>query len=105
MAKIKINPYTRARAQELVDHLGALKAQIASLVATETLLKDALKERGAGAYVGEDYDATVSISERETLDMEAVRAKLSPQFIAAHTKVTTVAMVKVTARVRERVAA
>jgi hypothetical protein len=40
----------------------------------------------------------VNVSEREQFDMEAVRAKLTPQFVAAHTKHTTVTAVRVTAR-------
>lgn len=40
----------------------------------------------------------MSTSEPSTLDMDAVRAKLSPQFIAAHTTVNTVTCVRVVAR-------
>ena len=40
----------------------------------------------------------VSETDRETLDMKAVRAKLSPQFITAHTNVTKVRALRVSAR-------
>jgi len=81
-----------------IDRLGVVKAQLAALKAEEAELKAILIENGAGAYEGELYRATVSETERETLDMDAVREKLSPQFIRAHTNVTPVTMVRVVAR-------
>jgi hypothetical protein len=50
---------------------------------------------------------SLSISEtvRETLDMEAVREKLSPQFIRAHTRETPVRTLKVVARNGKKLAA
>lgn len=89
----------------IVDALGSLKAQIAALQDDEAKLKAALIKAGAGVYPGNDYDATVSISERNTLDMEAVRAKLTPQFIRAHTRTTEVTTIRVVARVAGRKAA
>jgi uncharacterized Zn finger protein len=87
--------------RELVDSLGAIKAEIATLTAREKVLKDKLIALGESAIDGDMYRATVSTSERETLDMSAVRAKLSPQFMAAHTNVTTVTAVRVVARIRD----
>ena len=83
----------------VIDALGHLRAQIAPLVAQEDALKAQLTEMGPGAYDGELFRVTVSVSQRETLDMKAVRAKLSPQFIAAHTKVSDVRSLRVTARI------
>jgi hypothetical protein len=82
----------------LVDQLGRLQAQIADLEAKEKALKAALVAAGVGAYEGELFRATVSASERSTLDMAAVREKLSPQFLRAHTKVTPVNTVRVSAK-------
>ena len=82
-----------------IDRLGVVKAQIAALKREEDELKTVLIENGPGAYEGDLYRCTVSQTDRETLDMEAVRAKLSPQFIRAHTNVTPVTMVRVVARV------
>ena len=84
----------------IVDQLGMVKAQIAELTRTETKLKERLVAIGIGAHDGNIFRATVSASDRETLDMDAVRAKLSPQFISAHTRVTPVITVKVVARVK-----
>jgi ribose 5-phosphate isomerase len=86
---------------KLVDELGAIKAQIAVLTRAEEKLKTQLKEYGPGEYNGNTFRATVTESERATLDMDAVRAKLSPQFIAAHTTITPCVTVRVTAQVRE----
>lgn len=81
-----------------VDRLGLLMAEIARLEKEANKLKAALKEHGAGIISGDLYQATVSVSERETLDMDAVRAKLSAQFIRAHTRTTEVVAVRVAAR-------
>jgi hypothetical protein len=82
----------------LVDELGHIKAQMANLVMREKALKTQLIDAGVGAYEGDDYRASVSHSVRETLDMDAVREKLTPQFIAAHTRATDVFSVRVSAR-------
>jgi hypothetical protein len=88
-----------------IDQLGVIKAQIAELKAQEEALRAVLVEQGPGAYEGELFRATVSESERSTLDMAAVRAKLSPQFIRAHTIITDVVTVRVAARTNARLAA
>lgn len=79
------------------DALGDLKAEIAALLQREKHLKAELIAMGAGAHDGKRYRVTVSHSERETLDMDAVRAKLSRQFILAHTNVTEVTTVRAVA--------
>ena len=82
----------------IVDRIGALKAQIAPLEKQLKKLQDELKARGAGRYEGELFDASVYNVERSTLDQDAVRAKLSPQFLAAHTKVSESLTIKLTAK-------
>ena len=82
-----------------IDRLGVVKAQLAVLKQEEDALKATLIEQGPGAYEGELYRVTVSQTERETLDMAAVREHLSRQFIQAHTNVTPVTTVRVVARI------
>jgi hypothetical protein len=82
----------------LVDQLGILKAEIAALQAEEKKLKEQLIALGLGSHEGLMYDANVTEKSRDSLDMDAVRAKLSPQFMRAHTKTTTYPEVRVTAR-------
>ena len=81
-----------------IDRLGVLKAQLAELQREEKELKAIVAEHGVGAYEGEMFRATVSAFDRESLDMDAVREKLSPQFIRAHTRLTPVVQVRVTTR-------
>ena len=90
---------------KLIDDLGILKAQIAELERQEKALKDALGDLGPGAYEGDVFRLSIAESERETLDMKAVRAHLSRQFIAAHTNVTPVRTLRVVARNGKAVAA
>lgn len=82
----------------IVDRIGALKAQMAPLEKQLKKLQDELKARGDGRYEGELYDATVFTSQRDKLDFDAVRAKLSRQFLLANTSQTEVVTVKVTAK-------
>ena len=71
-----------------VDRIAELAAQIAELNAEKKQLTDELKNIGEGKYYGTEHYLTVAFSERATLDMKAVRAKLTHQFITAHTRVT-----------------
>lgn len=81
-----------------IDRLGYIRAQLAELKREEDALKAVLIEQGPGAYEGDMFRATVSECERKTLDMEAVRAKLSDQFIRANTYIADVTVVRVVAR-------
>ena len=77
---------------------GQGRNEVAKLLEQANKIKAELKSAGPGAYEGDLFRATVSVSERETLDMDAVREKLSPQFIRAHTRVAEVQTVRVAAR-------
>ena len=90
---------------KIIDDLGTLKARIADLETQEKALKQALADLTPGAYEGDLFRLSVSESERETLDMKAVREHLSRQFIAAHTNVTSVRTLRVAARSGKAVAA
>jgi hypothetical protein len=85
--------------EEKIDALGKLKAKIADLELYEKDLKNALiDDIGSGSVDGKTFRCSISTSKRETLDMEAVRAHLSPQFIRAHTKVSESPVVRISAR-------
>jgi hypothetical protein len=86
------------RVAAMVDDYGHLAAQLATLEARKEGLRAQLLELGAGAYEGALFRVTVSESERETLDMKAVREHLSRQFIQAHTTTKAVATVRCAAR-------
>jgi hypothetical protein len=90
---------------QIIDDLGALKAKIADLELQEKALKAALQDLPAGAYEGETFRLSISETERETLDMKAVREHLSRQFIQAHTNVTPVRTLRVAARSGKALAA
>jgi hypothetical protein len=86
------------RIDRIVDDLGELKAVIAELEVKEKKLIHQLVDLGVGPYEGALFRATVSQYDRDTLDMNAVREKLSPQFIKAHTRTTVVNKVNVYAK-------
>ena len=96
---------TQTNLTTLIDQLGALKAQIADLTKQEKAIKEAMEDLSPGAYEGELFRLSISVADRETLDMEAVRAHLSRQFIQAHTNVTEVRTLRVSARNGKKVAA
>lgn len=81
-----------------IDALGYLRKQIDALETREKKLKGKLiAQFGEGYFEGDNFSANIIVADRDNLDMAAVRAKLSPQFIAAHTttqEVTTVRTVE-----------
>jgi hypothetical protein len=82
-----------------VDSLGMLLAQIADLKAkADEIKKSLIDNHGKGAYEGALFRATVSQYDVDRLDLDAVRAKLSHQFLAAHTTTTQVNKVLVKAK-------
>lgn len=98
-ASEQVTPYTEEELSAAIDALGELKAQMAALENAETAIKKRLtKTIGTGAAEGAMFRVTVTVSQRETLDMEAVRNHLSPQFIRAHTTTKDVTTLRVTAR-------
>ena len=90
--------YIPADLAAAVDEIGVLKAAIAPLEAKLKAAQAKLKASGDGRYEGLLYDATVFTSERSSLDLDAVREKLSVQFLTAHTRTSEVVTVKVTAK-------
>jgi DNA-binding LytR/AlgR family response regulator len=83
--------------EKQVDRIAELSAAITALNAEKQELIDLLKAEGEGKYYGTKHYVVVSRSERPTLDMRAVKKKLSRQFkklsrqfIVAHTRVTEV---------------
>ena len=84
----------------IVDELGELKAAIAELTEKEKELKTIIAASGYAEFDGELFRATVSLTERTTLESEKVRALLSPAQIAACSKTTEVTTVRVAARKR-----
>jgi hypothetical protein len=96
---------TKSNLTITIDTLGEIKAQIADLLKVEKDIKASLEGLAPGTYAGETFQLSISVADRETLDMEAVREHLSRQFIAAHTNVTSVRTVRVAARSTSKVAA
>lgn len=98
-AAVKTVPVlTPEQVSTLVDKIGDLKAQIAKLESVFNADVARLKAMGVDRYFGEWFEVNVFDQEQNRLDMEAVRAKLTPQFIAAHTTTKNVRVAKVTAR-------
>lgn len=85
-------------ASSTVDELGSINAQIAELETRAKELKAQIIASGQEEVSGEFYGAKIVAQFRENLDMAAVREKLSPQFISAHTTVKEVVSVRVTQR-------
>lgn len=71
------NPNTIQLADNVVDRLGAVKAQIADLKAVEKQLAALLTNSGNDVVEGRDFRATVSeVPERVSLDAKAAEEKL-----------------------------
>jgi len=74
---------------EIVDKIAKIRAKKAELASAEKTYTEMLKAIGTGTYYGKDHILVISEVERSTLDMNAVKEKLSRQFITANTKVTS----------------
>jgi hypothetical protein len=94
-----MSDYKQFTLEERIDLMGDLKAQMAELESKYDELKTlVIEDAGLGAHEGSMFRVSISTTTRETLDMEAVRNHLSPQFIRAHTKITESVTTRVTAR-------
>lgn len=94
-----MSEYKQFTLEERIDLMGDLKAQMADLESKYEELKAlVIEDAGLGAHEGSMFRASITVQKRETLDMEAVRNHLSPQFIRAHTKTTESTVTRVTAR-------
>lgn len=80
-----------------VDRLAEVKAIIASAQAEEKLLIANLKATGLERIVGTLHEATVSLSERETVDTKQLRED-HPKLVAQYLRTTLVETLRVTAR-------
>ena len=89
---------TNSNIAAVIDAYATLCNEIASLEKDKAALKKELDFLDAGSHEGNLFVLTVSETERETLDMKAVREKLTPQFMRAHTTVTPVRMFRTKAR-------
>jgi len=83
-----------------VDELGRLLAEKAELDTRIKMLKDNLATLGAGVYEGKLFRASVSVSERTTVDYKAIVEKLgaSSQMIRGNSRVSETVTVRCTAR-------
>ncbi len=83
-----------------VDQLGLLLAQIADLEAQADIIKNELKNGDEGSIEGSLYRATISLSQRTTVDNKAVfvAANVPAELIAKYSKTTAVITLKVTSR-------
>ena len=83
-----------------VDQLGLLLAQIADLEAQAEAIKNELKNGDEGSIEGSLYKATISLSQRTTVDNKGVfkEANIPSELIAKYSKTTAVITLKVTSR-------
>lgn len=74
---------------EMIDELVAVREQLRSLTAREKKLKEAFADEGAGIYASDNYQIEIRFTTRSTLDLDAARAALGAEFVAAHQKSST----------------
>lgn len=84
----------------VVDRLGEVKALIATLCDEEKTLKEQLIDTRLPSIDGDLFRATVSTSERITLDSNMVKTFLTPAQIIQCQKTSEVTTVRVTARIK-----
>jgi hypothetical protein len=90
---------------ELVDQLGHVKAEAAEIKAREDALRAELIARGITEAEGMLFRATVTEATRWTLDAERIKAEMGELWTVAHSKVSAVTSVRLSARTGSRRAA
>ena len=80
-----------------VDRIAKLQEEITELSAQMEVLKNQLKQRGAGEYAGSEFVATVSEFERRTIDAEKVKRYLTPAQLRRVTVKTECTMLRLKA--------
>jgi len=91
-------PKRQSKASRLAaaaDRLGAIKIAIAQLEREQTEIKEMFIDHGLNQYDGETYRVTLTSTLRTTLDMKAVREKLSKAWQDAHSNTTHVMQMRV----------
>jgi len=78
-----------------IDKLGYINEQLKVLKAEADTIKKELKKAGVDHADGKNFRLDVITQERSFLDQKAVKEKLSPQFLVAHTRYATVRSYKV----------
>jgi len=98
---------TQKQVQKIVDDLGMVRAQLATLREQETALELQLYGMGKGSYDGIMFHSTVSIWEQVATSWKAIAEKLQPsrQLIAAHSSTIIKRKICVTARLTDKKAA
>ncbi len=100
-----VSPFHNLSDGDLVDQLGAIKAELADVKAREDELKAQLIARGLPEAEGALFRATVSQGVRWTLDVERVRAEMGAAWCDQRSKVASVTGVRISARTGTRKAA
>jgi hypothetical protein len=90
---------------ELADQLGHAKAELAEAKAREDALRAELIARGVTEAEGVLFRASISESTRWNLDAQRIREEMGELWTVAHSKVSAVTTLRVTARSAGRQAA
>ena len=93
-----ISPFHNLPVGEIVDQLGAVKAEIADLEAREKNLRAELLKRCVIEAEGAMYAAAVTQAVRWTLDAKAVRAEMGDSWWNGRCRQSLVTTVTVAAR-------
>jgi len=85
-----------------IDRLADLRSEIKRLEAEEAELRKEILN-GEHGLIGDQWIASVKVSDRESLDTALVRKHLGPEGVKPFLKVSTVQLLKLTERVFEDV--
>jgi hypothetical protein len=100
-----VSPLHNLSAGDLVDELGAIKAEAAEVKAREDALRAELISRKLSEAEGALFRASVTEATRWTLDTDRVKSEMGDAWCTARSKVAAVTTVRVCARTGTRKAA
>jgi hypothetical protein len=82
----------------LVDELGAVRAQLAALKTRETELRDAIMAHRVGEAEGARYSMALASSVRWSLDVNAVRLEMGEDWFDRRCRQTAVVSIRIIPR-------
>lgn len=83
---------------ELVDDLGAVRAEMAELESRDKALREELIRRQVTEASGRLYRMAIVAATRSTLDAKGIRREMGDTWCEAHTRQTITTSVRVTLR-------
>jgi hypothetical protein len=91
MSRVLPSRFDNLSLGQLADSFGELNAQLREFEKRRDALRQAILDRAPkDEVIGQRFSVTINTTTRTSLDLDAVREKLGPEWIARHSKAATI---------------